>query len=221
MRLIRLLTVLAGLVACCRLVPAANAGTFTYNSYGFSGENVHISDSLLGVDNEYGGAGLITLDGSSALSAYCVDIADWLLTSGTYNSGVNPAANPNLAGLSSFTGHTKIADIAALIANGTNDAAIQVAIWDTEYGSAVTITPDDSGLQAVANTYLSDLRTIWAAPANFSLDELTPANGQTNQTLVYLARIPEPASMVALGLALSAVGYLRARRQRRAKGLDV
>jgi hypothetical protein len=213
MHIIKLTAILAGLVAWGILATAANAGTVTYESYGFSGENVHISDSLLGVDNEYGGAGLITLEGSSPIAAYCVDIADWLLGSGTYNSGVNPASDSNLAGISSITGHSKIADIGALISNGSNAAAVQLAIWETEYGAAVTITPDDSGLQAVASAYLADVRTLWVVSAGMGLLELTPADGETNQRLVYMAAVAEPSSMAVFGLAMIMFGYARIRRR--------
>jgi hypothetical protein len=211
-RIVKVAAILAGLALSGGYITSAHAGAFTYQSYGFSGENVHITDLSLGVNNEYGGAGLITLHGSSAIAAYCVDIADWLLGSGTYNSGINPASDPNLAGLSSFTGHSKIADIGALIANGSNGAAVQVAIWETEYGAAVTITPDDRNLQSVANSYFTDLQTLWTVPGNLSLMELTPAGGQTNQALVYMVAAPEPASMAILGSAMIALGYARKRR---------
>jgi hypothetical protein len=217
MGLYKLTAFLAGFVACGGFTTAADAGTFTYGSYGFSGEYVHISDTGLGVNDEYGGAGLISLIGSSTIAAYCVDIADWLLRSGTYNTAVNPASDPNLAGISSVTGHSKIADIGALMYNGTNAAAVQLAIWETEYGAAVTIKPDDSGLQAVANAYFADLNTGWTLPKGLSLDELTPANGQTNQRLVYLAPVPEPASMAILGSAIIGLGYLRMRFQGRSR----
>jgi hypothetical protein len=113
-------TVVAGLILFAGFTRASVAGTFSYTGYGLSGENVHVTDSLLGIENEYGGAGLITLEGSTTIAAYCVDIADWLLGSGTYTSGINPATAPNLTGVSSITGHSKIADISALIAHGGN-----------------------------------------------------------------------------------------------------
>jgi hypothetical protein len=213
MRLFKPTLMLLGLVTAGILATAANAGTLTYESYGFSGENVHIGDSLLGVDDEYSGAGVITLDGSSSISAYCVDIADWLLGSGTYNTGVNPASDPNLAGVSSITGHSKISDIGSLIANGSNAAAVQVAIWETEYGPAITITPDDPGLQAVADAYLADLQTRWDVPEGLSVFELTPADDETNQSLVYMGRMPEPASVAILGTTIILLGYARRRRR--------
>lgn len=213
MRLFKPTLMLLGLVAAGILATAANAGILTYESYGFSGENVHIGDSLLGVYDEYSGAGVITLDGSSSISAYCVDIADWLLGSGTYNTGVNPASDPNLAGVSSITGHSKISDIGSLIANGSNAAAVQVAIWETEYGPAITITPDDPGLQAVADAYLADLQTRWDVPEGLSVFELTPADDETNQSLVYMSRMPEPASVAILGTTIILLGYARRRRR--------
>jgi hypothetical protein len=217
-RIVKVTAILVGLVVSAGFAAGAHAGTFTYQSYGFSGENVHITDTALGVNNEYGGAGLITLRGSSAIEAYCVDIADWLLGAGSYNTGINPSSNPNLAGVSAYTGHSKVADIAALIANGTNYAATQVAIWETEYGSAVTITPDDPSLQGVANSYFTDLQTQWSVPGNQRLLELTSVVGQTNQTLAYMVPAPEPASVAILGSAMIAFGYLQRRRARKRGG---
>jgi hypothetical protein len=194
-------TILAGFMFGGDINTAA-AGTYTYGSYDFSGGNVHFSDASLNITNEYGGAGLITLNGSPVITAYCVDIDHWLLQSGTYDIDINPATNSNLTGVSSITGDSKIADIGSVIYNGTNVAAIQLAIWETEYGSAATFTPDDSSLQAAAGAYLNNAKTIWSVPANFALFELTPANGQVNQTLVYLADppapIPEPGTSALL-----------------------
>jgi hypothetical protein len=215
MRLIKVTALLAGLVAGAGITDA-HAGTYSYASYGFSGSNVHFSDASLGIDNEYGGSGVITLNGSFTLNAYCVDLSDWLLGSGTYNFGVNPATDANLTGKSSITGDSKIADISALIFNGTNSAAVQLAIWETEYGSAASFTPDDPGLQAQASAYLTDAETIWTVPSNFDLYELTAANGQPNQTLVYLADPPstvqEPGTLVLLGGAILMTGFFGQRR---------
>lgn len=212
----------------------ANAGTFTYAGYGFSGENVHLSDAAMYVNNEYGGSGLITLNGPSSLAVYCVDIAAWLLNAGTYNSGVDPLSNPNLTGASSFTGHDKIADIAALIANGSNVAAVQLAIWEIEYAAAASFRPDDSGLQAVASFYLANLNAgtgQWVNSTGLFLNELTPANGVVNQSMVYLAStppptpqpggvevttqssVPEPAAITVLGFGMLMLGWVRARHR--------
>lgn len=215
MRLIKVTALLAGLIAGTGITDA-HAGLYSYGSYGFSGSNVHFSDPSLGIANEYGGSGLITLNGPFSIDAYCVDIADWLLGSGTYNFGVNPATNPNLTGTSSITGDSKIADISALIFNGQDPAAVQLAIWETEYGSAASFTPDDGSLQQTADQYLTDASSSWTVPSNFDLYELTAADGQTNQTLVYLMDPPslvrEPGSLILLGGAIFLIAITAQRR---------
>jgi hypothetical protein len=206
-------TLLAAALIGSGVAAGADAGTLTYTSYGFSGENVHISDPSLNIDNEYSGAGLITLNGPEQLQTYCVDIAVWLLSSGTYTTGVDPAADENLQGVSSITGDSKITDILALMNNGTNVAAVQLAIWETEYGNSATFTPDDTGLQAVATSYLADVQDgFWTIPAGAALYEVVPAEGQTNQILIY-DPIPEPPAAAILGFALALLGGLAGRRR--------
>jgi len=214
MRLIKIAALIAGLIAGTGITDA-HAGLYTYGSYSFSGSNVHFSDSSLGITNEYGGSGLITLNGPFPINAYCVDLSDWLLGSGTYNFGVNPATDPNLTGTSSITGDSKIADISALIFNGQNSAAVQLAIWETEYGAAASFTPDDSSLQQVASQYLTDASTSWTVPSNWDLYELT-AVGPANQTLVYMADPPspvaEPGTLALLGGAIFMIAITAQRR---------
>jgi hypothetical protein len=214
MRLIKVAALLAGLIAGVG-INDAHAGLYTYTSYGFSGSNVHFSDPSLGIANEYGGSGVITLNGPFSINAYCVDLADWLLGSGTYNFGLNPAADPNLAGTSTITRDSKIADISALIFNGQNPAAVQLAIWETEYGAAASFNPDDGSLQSLANQYLTEASTIWTVPSNIDLYELT-AVGPANQTLVYLADPPspvrEPGTLALLGGALILIAFTSQRR---------
>jgi hypothetical protein len=216
MRLFKIATMLAGL-ASGGGVTAANAGTYAYTSYGPNGsdhgtpgENIRVTDTALRLNNQNVGSGLITLNGSTELYAYCVDIATWLLSKGTYNTGVNPNTNLNLTGNFSTSGDSKIALIGRLIYNGTNNnsAAVQLAIWEIEYGSGATFTPQDPGLQGVVNTYIADAETTWGIPSNLALFELTAADGQTNQTLVYLAPVPAPGTSVLLGGAIFLTGLL-------------
>jgi PEP-CTERM motif len=207
---------LAGLALGGAGVTAAYAGTYSYGSYGLTGSNVTLSDPSLGIFKEYGGAGLITLYGSPVMTGYCIDISAWLAETGTFNLGADPAADPNLAGSSSITGDSKIADIGALISNGSNPAAVQLAIWETEYGSAATFTPDDPTLQSVAAGYLADAQSGWTVPSNFSLFELTPVDGQANQALVYLidppATVPEPGTLALVSGAILLTGFALRRR---------
>jgi hypothetical protein len=214
MRISQSLTLIACILAAGTIGSSANAGTLTYNGYGFTGENVHVSDAALGINNEYGGAGLITLNAPVPFQAYCVDIADWLLSAGTYTNGIDPTSDPNLPGTSSITGDSKLADIGALIGNGTDVAAVQLAIWETEYGSAAIFTPDDPGLQAVASLYLANAEDgLWTAPAGSALYLLVGADGRPNQTLIY-DPVPEPNTVAVLGSAIFLLGCAGRRRRR-------
>ena len=203
----------------------AQAGEITYTGYSLLGTNVHITD-LPSVNNEYAGSGLITLTGGigTPISVFCVDVFDWLAGGGTFNTA-NPATDPNLTGNSFFTGDTKIADIGALIFNGMElianpqggtsaeiATAIQNDIWLTEYGNNVSVTPDDSAVNGLATTYLADLSdAAWTMPSGYALNEITPANGEVNQSQVYLTEVPEPASVMVLMMGM--LGVTLRRRQ--------
>ncbi len=228
MRIRVITTIFAGFMASAGFIGHASADTFSYSGYSLSGgENLHVTDAALAIDNEYGGAGLIGLDGSYTIQAYCVDLADWLLSSGSYITNVNPLFNPNLAGTSSITGDSKIADINALIANGGNFAAVQLAIWETEYGAAASFTPDDSGLQAVATGYLTNIENgSWTGLIGQTIAELSPVDGVANQTLIYMTAdmdmlgsstslnaVPEPTTLALLGAGvMMMIGGVRKRR---------
>jgi len=227
MRIRVITTIFAGFMAGAGFAGHAHADTFSYNGYSLGGgENLHVTDAALAIDNEYGGAGLIGLNGSYTIQAYCVDLADWLLSSGSYITNVNPLVNPNLRGTSSITGDSKITDINALIANGGNFAAVQLAIWETEYGAAASFTPDDSGLQAVATGYLTNIENgSWTGLGGQTIAELSPVDGVANQTLVYLtaatnvlgsstslSSVPEPTTLALLGAGVVMIGGVRKRR---------
>jgi hypothetical protein len=216
MRLITATALLVGLFAGAA-IGTAHAGLYTYGSYGFAGTGVTVNDASLGIVNEYGGSGLITLHGSPTLNVYCVDINDELLYSGTFNAGVDPLTDPNLTGTSGITGHSKLADIASLIFNGINPAGVQLAIWEIEYGSAASFILDDPWAQSDAIAYLVDAATIWNVPSNFELFELTAVDGQPNQTMIYLTDpptgVPEPGTFALLSGAVLMTGLLLKRRR--------
>jgi hypothetical protein len=198
---------------------AASAGTLNYTSYGVTNaQNVHITDPALGVNNEYGGAGQIVLyNGSTPVfEAWCVDIQDWLSVSGTYTTGSSPSS----AGLSPPADR----EIGALIyAYNTNasvnsvynaSAAIQLAIWQIDYGSGLLLNPDNSALTALADQYVADVSPggSWTLPSNWDLDILyanIPGH-QGNQNLAYVTDVPvaEPGTLM---LWLTGLAALRRR----------
>jgi PEP-CTERM motif len=205
--------IFAGLLLTSGIATRAQAGaTFAYTSYSVTGDNVTVIDPTVGI-NEGADAGLITLHGagSMTMAGYCVDILDRLLGSATYNTAINAATNPNLTS-------GMIRTISALVAHtnstASNDAAIQIAIWETEYGNAIRFSGDVADVTAANADLLNVTNGTWAAPSNQMLEEVTPYGASANQTLVYLVAdpVPEPMSMALLGSGLFGIGMIRRRR---------
>ena len=179
------LAVLSAVVAS--LAGAAVASPMTYTGYTvLNNQTVTLSDPSLGV-NEAGGSGQITFTGTNTaggtLSTWCVDIKDFLLGSGSLDQGTTLA----LASTNSI--NALLANATPLLA-GNYDAssALQVAIWETEYGSALTVS-GPSSMMTLANTYVSDVTTgAWKADATRQVAFLSGAG--VNQDQVYLAPVP-------------------------------
>jgi hypothetical protein len=209
MRITKALAIIAGLASGVA-TQAQAANTFTYTNYsvldgtGVSGASAVITDPALGVDVD-AFVGMIALTGpSGTLDAYCVDILDELQGAATYNI-TTASAYPKLTA-------AQIATISALIANGSDYSAVQFAIWETEYGVAVSFSGDPTD-QAVATTYLADVTSgAWGAPSNQVLSEITPSVAGANQNLVFSSPVPEPSTLVLLGAALFSVGYVTRRK---------
>jgi hypothetical protein len=196
----------------------AGAGTLSYSGYSVTNaQNVHITDVALGVSDEYAGAGQILLnnvqgDGRNAGSvpAWCIDISNWLLSDSTY---ATYDFIPGFAGLSEIVTGRIGALIqnfgAAQAANGANaSAAMQMAIWEVEYGPGLKITPDNGALTALADTYVANVNSgTWELTGGYQLGLLH--RGQTtNQDLAFISDVPEPASLAIFGFALLGLGIV-------------
>jgi hypothetical protein len=127
-----------------------------------------------------------------------------LTTAGT--GGSNP-------GLSS----AQIGQIGALITHGDAlintatdvSAAIQLAIWEVEYGKAFSSNGISTSVSALAATYVTDVQNgTWAPNANV---ELLSQSG--NQTLAYVTPLPSTWTLMLAGLA--GLGFFAHRRTKR------
>ena len=211
---------LAVSVAAFAAVSHASAGTLSYSGYGLlNPQNVTITDTALGVSGDYGAAGQITLTNvalggnpSADFLAWCIDIQHFFQGSGTFifgsppsGSGVSDAAAGEIAALIANSG-------GALATDGYNaSAAVQMAIWKVEYGNALVLTPDNSALTALSNSYVANVTGGTWTPGGMHLDVLSNG-GTNNQELAYDA--PAPSAIGPFGVGLAALGVFRFRRRR-------
>ena len=186
---------------------AANAGTFGYNNYSvLSPATVTLTDTRLGVD-ETGLAGQVTLYPTigTALSTFCFDIQHLLTQSGTFTTGTF------LTGTIASSINALLAHVLPTLATDSDaSAALQVAIWKTEYGRDLTVTSQSTTVLSKADSYIASLTSgAWKPDATKTVAFLN-GNG-IDQNQIYLTAVPEPATVSILGLSLAGLLALRHR----------
>ena len=189
----RIIPLAAALTLC---VTAAHAD-ISYSGYGLIGENATIS---IAGETIYAGMGEIQLyTPTGTVNAWCIDLQHWLFPSGDFAEMAPDAGWFNTA--------------AALIYDTPVDptpleaAVTQAAIWIDEYGSAVTITPDNPVTLPDAVALLRSVEGQIGGP-------LTVLSQDGNQTLT--TKAGEPVGAAVMGVGLLGLGWARRRTERSA-----
>ena len=211
---------MAAAVAGALATPAA-AQTLTYTnatlSYGYFIVNISSPTTISGA------AGLIVLTTPSGdIQSWCVDLYDFLQTSGTFVVGtLTDDSAPISAGGPNPLSNAQIGQIGALVKNGdalvnappsgytANDvgAAIQLAIWQIEYPTfSYSWDPAEANADALAAIYYGDATAgsgDWSA--YYGIATLSELNNQTQivdpssvswfpQSPLLPVSVPEPST---------------------------
>jgi hypothetical protein len=176
-------TLLASAVSAAAILTASAAGAANYNvtNVGFDGGTVTLS----GLVNETANSGLITLSystpggGTAILPTFCVDLFHTINIGGSYTYTTAPLLYdsngpiPGLSGASLST--TQIGEIGALADVGVQEykngsgttagyTALQGAIWQIEYGTALTVNggTDPAILADIAYAAANPYYGVWS-----------------------------------------------------------
>lgn len=190
--------------------------SFTFNG---TSESAYAGTFQTTLSNSNGAAA------SSTLNTYCVDIADELQAKQTVNLGsISTLAGGNGAYVGSL-----YANFAASATTAVQKAALQLAIWKTEYDGANATSNSGHFVVTAAAQDVIDQAVYYYTNNKLVANDvayLQVVSGTAGQSLVgpslativtpALASVPEPASVMMLGMGLVVAIGSAARRARRA-----
>jgi hypothetical protein len=242
MQLLKLSAAAGVLAALCGAAMPAQAGMITYDSYSVI-DNVNVTIGYPGISPGPYGSGEIQYSqgGNVVATTYCIDVThdlygsgEWNVTNAVDSNGVSNIDNAGGSGTGTLLSWSTLGELGALAEYGNTNlgsnpnlsAATQLAIWDVEYGSAITTTSASADVQKLAAALVWDATTgRLGSDTDVAWLHYCDANGCNQGQLELLGDgnfidpnspfdTPEPSSLAIFGgiiLGLTGFGAVRRR----------